>query len=102
MKWLLIALTALTLAACETPNAVPVLTTERPVLEAPASLRAKCTIPNPPPQGSTQRALAIYILDMNEALENCAAKHSSLVAVIDNFRTLIEAENAAEQARAAS
>lgn len=83
---------ALSLSACATPEAVPIVT-ERPVtLEVPASLTARCVIPNPPAPGATQRDVAAYLLRLYGALETCAERHSGLVSVIEDFKAQIAAQ----------
>lgn len=85
------------LSACATPDVVPIVT-ERPVtLEVPASLTQQCAIPRPPAAGATQRDVAAYILRLYGALETCAARHQSLVGVINDFKAQIAAREPVQQ-----
>lgn len=98
MKIAALALAALlTLSACADPDRVPVLETQRVTIEVPASLQQSCFIPNPPPRGVPQSRVATYILDLNEALENCAARHGTLVGVINDYQRRVEAANSVEE-----
>ena len=90
----------LALAACVTPEPVPVAPPTYINIEVPASLTRACNIPSPPARevlvgagNEAQSLVAAWALDVHEALENCAARHSGLVGVVRNYQGTIQQLN---------
>ena len=93
VNWWLVASFCLLLSACG-PREVPVVDTQRVTIEVPASLQQECFIPKPHARGAPQSAVADYVLELNKALEDCAARHGQLVGTINKFRDSIDNLNA--------
>lgn len=82
------------LVACSTPEREIIVRNQVATLEVPASLQVRCRFPVPPGAGSKQSAVARYMLELNEALEICAARHATLVSVINDFSRRVDEDAA--------
>ena len=79
------------LSACSStePPQGPVIQTVVTAVDIPSSLRACPPIPRAPdPDTATQRAVSIYIVDLNNVAEHCKRDLNALVQILDDFNSL--------------
>lgn len=98
MKTILLSIVvAMTLTGCfgkgEEVSRDPVIQTELVSPTIPSSLRVCASIPATPEVGATQKTVAVYLLDLSFALEDCKSKHRSLIYIIDDFKAKVEKRN---------
>lgn len=103
MKKILLA-GCLFLAACATPEPIPVAAPVHINIQVPASLERNCYIPAPPArevlisaEDEAQSLVADWALESHGALENCAARQSGLVGVVREYKRTINELNAQSQ-----
>lgn len=88
------------LAACERPDAPPVIQTRVAEVDIPPQNRTCPTIPvapDPDDPNVTQRDIAVYIIELNQIAEHCKRDLNTTVDIVDDFNQTAAALAVAEE-----
>lgn len=87
------------LAGCATPKP-PVIQTRVAEVVIPPSNRVCPAIPvapDPDDPATTQRDIAVYLIELTQIAEHCKRDLNTTVAIVDDFNSTAAALNAAEE-----
>ncbi len=89
----------LILSGCTDPGRGPVIQTRVAEVEIPPSNRVCPAIPiapDPDDPETTQRDIAVYLIELTQIAEHCKRDLNTTVAIVDDFNSTAAALNAAE------